>query len=463
MTRKKPLHLFHLPAFALLLAPLFLFLSGCEDQGGLSPELKLRIDDIVECEMLEKQVPGISITVVRNGKALYRRGYGKADIGAGTDVRPETKFALGSVTKIFTAIGVLNLYDRGLVDLDEEIGTYLPDLPNEEWKARTVRDLLSMSSGIPELSFCESGPKEGEACQDHPQGSPYTFNLCGEGHKCVSANRVPYPEYLERAAVIPLQFEGGSKYFYSNTNFLILGELIEAVSGESYEDYINGLILGPLGMTDTRPNNVPPPPIEGLAKGYAHVPDGEGSSDCVTLPDPPDDCSSPPPQDVKCKAIPTDDLRLPEESFSSGWLISNQIDMPRLEKALHELSAKLLTRETYDIMWTNRRFNDGSFDRFGLGWDVCSEKNDEFCPKPVDPEAGGGLDGSTLTDAPGSEGKVVSKDGGIPGYSSGIVRYLDDGISVIVLSNTLESSGPLQFSPIGLAAEIALVVRESGE
>ena len=98
MTRKKPLLPFHLPAFALLLAPLFLFLSGCEDQGGLSPELKLRIDDIVECEMLEKQVPGISITVVRNGKALYRRGYGKADIGAGTDVRPETNLYVWAFT-----------------------------------------------------------------------------------------------------------------------------------------------------------------------------------------------------------------------------------------------------------------------------------------------------------------------------------------------------------------------------
>ena len=434
-------------------------LAGCEEGGGLSPEVKIRIDNIVECEMLEKLVPGISVSVVRNGKILYKRGYGKADIGEGIDVKPETVFALGSVTKIFTAIGVLNLYDRGLVDLDEEIGTYLPDLPNEEWKVRTVRDLLSMSSGIAELAFCESGPKKGEVCEDHPLGTPYVYNLCGEGHRCVGANRVPYPEYLEKAAEIPLQFEGGADYFYSNTNFLILGELIAEVSGESYEDFINGLIIGPLGMTETRPNDVPPPPIEGLAKGYGHVSDGEGGADCVSLPDPPDNCTKAPPAGVKCKEIPTDDLRLPLESFAAGWLVSNQLDMSRLEKALHELSGLLLEPATYDLMWTNRRLNNGNYERFGLGWLVCSEKNDMFCPKPVDPEAGGDADGPALDGPVDKDGKVVAKDGGVPGYSTEILRYLDDGLTVIVLANIKDGS----FEPSSLAAEIALVVRDSGE
>jgi CubicO group peptidase (beta-lactamase class C family) len=450
--------------FALICASLSFLLNGCDDGGGISPRLKAQIDNIVECEMLEKLVPGISISVVRNGMFLYRKGYGKADIESDVDVTPETRFAIGSVTKVFTAIGVLNLYDLGLVDLDEKIGAYLPDLPNEEWKLRTVRDLLSMSSGIPELAFCQGGDKDGEVCEDHPQGSPFMYNLCGKDSKCVGANRVPYPEYLKRAAEIPLQFDGGAQYFYSNTNFVILGELIEAVSGESYEDYINGLILGPLGMTDTMPNDVPPPFIDGLAKGYSHNPSDEGGSDCVTLPDPPDNCTSPPPTGVKCKAIPIDELRLPEESFSAGWLVSNQIDFGKLEKALHQMSSRLLTTGTYDLMWSNRKLNNGNFERFGLGWDVCSEKQDEFCPKPIDPEAGGDLTGSIFPDSSGSEGKVVSKDGGVPGYSSEIVRYLDDGLTVIVFSNSLDvGNGPLNFEPANLAAEIALVVRQSGE
>lgn len=449
--------------FAIAGVCLSIYLAGCDEGGGLSPEVKLRIDNIVECEMLEKLVPGISISVVRNGKPVYRKGYGRADIEGGVPVTPETIFAIGSVTKVFTAIGVMNLYDRGLVDLDEEIGTYLPGLPNEEWKVRTVRDLLSMSSGIAELAFCGSGPKEGEVCEDHPLGTPFTYNLCGEGHECVGANRVPYPEYLEKAAEIPLQFEGGAQYFYSNTNFIILGELIAAVSGESYEDFIKGLILDPLIMTHTRPNNVPPPPIPGLALGYRHNPADEGGAECVSFPDPPDDCGSAPPSGVKCTAIPTGELRLPDQSFSAGWLVTNQIDLDKLEAALHAFSPELLTPQAYELMWTNRLLNDGTYERFGLGWDVCSEKQDEFCPKPVDPLAGGTLDDPVRPEPAGSEGKVISKDGAVAGYSSEIVRYLDDGLTVIVLSNSFDVEGPLGFEPANLAAEIALVVRESGE
>lgn len=88
---------------------------------------------------------------------------------------------------------------------------------------------------------------------------------------------------------------------------------------------------------------------------------------------------------------------------------------------------------TYNLMWTNRELNNGNFERFGLGWVVCSEKNDMLCPKPVDPEAGGELEGPELDEPAGEEGKVVSKDGAVPGYSAQIVRYLDDGITVVIL------------------------------
>ena len=437
---------------------LALFINSCDDGNDrLKPDIESVIDDIVECEMLEKQVPGVSISVVRNGEAVYQKGYGKADIAAGTDVTPETLFAIGSVTKVFTAIGVLRQYDAGLVDLDETIGAYLPDLPNEDWKDRTVRDLLSMSSGIPEYAFCKGGAKDGEACEDHPQGSPFVFNPCGEDSVCEGANRVPYPQYLDGAAEIPLQFPGGDQYFYTNTNFIILGELIEATSGLGYEDYIKDFILDPLDMTVTRPNNVPPPVIPGLALGYRHVDPGvEGAEPCVVFAEPPDNCSGAAPTNVACAAIPTDDLRLPEQSFSAGWLITNQRDFTKFERALHGLSPELLEAETYALMWTNTELNDGSFERFGLGWDVCSELDDADCPKPVDPLAGGEL-------VPGAEvtaGKVISKDGAVPGYSAAIVRYLDDGVAVLVLANTLDSDGPLQFSPVALAATIAEVVRE---
>ncbi|MFI5324166.1 MAG: serine hydrolase domain-containing protein [Thermodesulfobacteriota bacterium] len=143
--------------------------------------------------MLAKLVPGISISIVRNDNVLYQQGYGKADIEGDVDFTPETRFTIGSVTKIFTAIGALNLYDRGIVDLEQEIGTFLPGLSNDEWKVRTPRDLMSMNTGIPELAYCDGGAKQVEVCEDHPQGSSFTYNLCGKDSTCVGANRVPYP------------------------------------------------------------------------------------------------------------------------------------------------------------------------------------------------------------------------------------------------------------------------------
>jgi len=265
-------------------------------------------------------------------------------------------------------------------------------------------------------------------------------------------------------AQIPLQFDGGAQYWYSNSNFLILGELVEALSGKLYETYLNDNVLIPLGMTHTRPNTVPPPVIPGLAVGYSHVTDNPGPNafDCITFEEPPTGCKSGPPAGVKCEAIPVDELRLPAQSFSAGWLVTTQPDMVKLEKALHDLSPTLLNLSSYQEMWTNRLLTNGNFERFGLGWGVCSELNEIACPKPLDPLAGGDNEKLGNPTSSDTRGKVVFKDGGLPGYASILVRYLDDGITVVVFVNTTPArEGDLKFAPLDLAAEIALTIREN--
>jgi len=456
--------------FSLLLIILSSFIvSGCNDNGngGISQELTLLLDDIVKCTMLEKQLPGLSVTALKNGNVIYQKGFGKADIEGGVDVTPETRFALASMTKIFTTFGVMQLIEDGQAALDDPIGMHLPGLPNNEWKVRTIRDLLSMSSGIPELSFCTDGMTDESVCEDTTvDGEPVKFNVpcMNEGFECRGANRVPYIEYLDNAALIPLQFPGGAKYYYSNSNFIILGLLIEELSGMSYEEYLNEHVLGPIGMTHTRPNNVPPPVIPDLTLGYTHVTAEEepDAPECITFDAPPTNCSSGPPEGVRCKLIPVDDLRLPAQSFSAGWLISTQPDLANLERVLHLRSPILLDVTSYEEMWTNRQFNDGSFDIFGLGWGVCSEKDDMACPVPLDPLAGGESMDKIMQDAADEEGKVVFKDGALEGTSTIIVRYLKDGITVIVFDNiTGESEGELKFAPLDLAAEITKTIRDA--
>jgi len=450
--------------FSILLVVLsFFIISGCNNNSdnNISEELRLLIDDIVKCTMLEKQLPGLAVSVVKNGNVIYQEGFGKTNIASGDDVEIDTPFAIASMTKIFTTFSVMQLIEDGLATLDNPIGMHLPNLPNEQWKTRTIRNLLSMSSGIPELAFCKDGPKMGEVCEDNTR---FQFNLCGVGFRCEGANRLSYEQYLEGAAQIPLQFDGGAEYFYSNSNFLILGELVEALSGSEYETYLNDNVLMPLGMTNTRPNTVPPPVIPGLALGYKHVTENPGPNafNCISFEEPPTDCKSGPPTGVKCEAIPVDDLRLPDQSFSAGWLVTTQPDMVKLEKALHDLSPTLLNFSSYEGMWTNTLLTNDTFERFGLGWGVCSELNDTACPIALDPLSGGTNENDPKTDATGQTGKVVYKDGGLPGYGSIIVRYLDDGLTVVVLVNTSPvHEGDLKFAPLNLAAEIALTIRDN--
>jgi CubicO group peptidase (beta-lactamase class C family) len=420
-------------------------IGGCNndaDNGADVQEndLESRIDAFVQCEMFKKNIPGLSLSIVKDGEVLLQKGYGKADIENEIDVTPETLFALASITKVFTAIGVLQFLDQGQIELDDPIGMYIPDLPNTEWNIRTIRDLLSMSSGIP-----DDGIPGGEV--NFPEVLEVVAKYDGICIRYSPPRNTISPGICANPAII---------YSYSNTNFLILGDLINRISTQKdYESYINDSILTPLDMTSTQPNNLETPP-SGLAINYDNKADNDDPDavSCSAQSMPPENCIVSQPPDTKCRA---EEIIIPPlHSFSSGWLVTNQKDMVKFEKALHDLSPVLLKSETYELMWTNREFINGKFDPFGLGWAVCPEENEVLCIRPVDPEAGG--DNVVPESLPVDFiGKVVSKDGALPGFMSSITRNLDDGITVIVLIN---SRGILISD---LAAEIAQIVRDFGD
>jgi CubicO group peptidase (beta-lactamase class C family) len=181
--------------------------------------------------LVERRVsPSLAVTAVRDGDTIVARGYGWSDLEQGTNASAETIYLYCSITKLFTATALMQLRERGLVDLDRPVRAYLPDFPLNHPSGRevTVRHLLSHSSGIANpipVSWVHLAEEPAVNLDD------FTKRLLARYHQ--------------------LTFEPGSQYAYSNLGYLVLGQVIERISGQRYTDYIQQHILEVLDMHRT--------------------------------------------------------------------------------------------------------------------------------------------------------------------------------------------------------------------
>jgi D-alanyl-D-alanine carboxypeptidase len=183
-----------------------------------------------------------ALLVARHGNVLFQRAWGRADRKSGTANTVRTKFRVGSMNKMFTAVATLQLVEAGKLALDDPIGKHLPDYPNRELASKvTVRHLLTHTGGTGDIF----GPDYDE----------HRLKLRDHG------------DYVDLYGSRPLGFEPGSRWEYSNYGFVLLGALIEAVSGVSYYDYVREHVFRPAGMssTDSLPESEDVP---GRAVGY---------------------------------------------------------------------------------------------------------------------------------------------------------------------------------------------------
>lgn len=191
-------------------------------------------------QMRSSGAPGFAIGIVQGPHVLFARGYGRAG-SDGAAVTVDTPFILGSTSKSFTALCVMQLVDAGRIDLDQPVERYLPGFLRGEGRSITIRMLLNQTSGI------------NHAAGDQPILSP--------GPSGESAIRdwamALTPEALNRAA--------GAGYEYSNANFVVLGAVVEAVSGETYPAYLRAHVFEPLGM---RHSYASLDQAHGLAQGH---------------------------------------------------------------------------------------------------------------------------------------------------------------------------------------------------
>jgi len=186
------------------------------------------VDAFIAREMKRQRLPGLALGIVQGDRILYLKGYGQAD-SSGRPVTPETPFGIGSIGKSLTAMAVLQLAETGKIDLDSPIQRYIPT-KYDGAEFITVRQLLNQTSGFSQIS---------------------TFS------NTLSSINDPYQDALEKNALSYAEtfLKGTQKtehpYRYSNANYVLLGYILQQVSGQSYGDYVKEHIFSPLSMQDS--------------------------------------------------------------------------------------------------------------------------------------------------------------------------------------------------------------------
>jgi D-alanyl-D-alanine carboxypeptidase len=194
--------------------------------GGLAAQLPsataAKIDEIAAKALTDSGTPSVSIAIVQGGKTVYEKAYGKARLDPATSAKAEMRYSIGSVSKQFLAGAILLLVQDGKVTLDDRVSRYLPTLTRAG--EITIRQLLSHTSGYQDY---------------YPQDYVAPFM-----QEPVTAARI-----LDQWANKPLDFDPGTRWEYSNTNYVVAGRIVEQVTGGPYWNFLAKRILQPLGMT----------------------------------------------------------------------------------------------------------------------------------------------------------------------------------------------------------------------
>jgi CubicO group peptidase (beta-lactamase class C family) len=227
--------------------------EGTVDVQRLATETRAFLEELNAFEELS-----LAIMISRDGSPVLEAVYGMANRSFGVPNRIDTRFNLASMNKMFTAVGILRLVQEGLLDLDTTVGAYLPDYPNEAVRNTvTVHQLLTHTAGM--------------------------GNIFGKLYGQTPVNRYHEVEdYLPLFVDEPLRFEPGTRYEYSNAGYVLLGYLIEKVSGRNYHDYIRDNVFTPAGMADTDCYDVEYP-VPGLAIGYSRSKSGSATYEYRTI------------------------------------------------------------------------------------------------------------------------------------------------------------------------------------
>jgi len=307
-----------------------------------------------------------SVLVARGGKLILHQGYGMANYELDVPNAPKIKYRLGSVTKQFTAMAIIKLEEKGILKVADTVSSIFPDYPGGE--KITIHHLLTHTSGIPNLT---------------------------EFPDYVRTMALPSPalQTLERFKKLPLDFTPGEKFSYSNSGYILLGAIIEKVTGRPYQDFIRENIFQPLGMDDTGYDHAEAV-IKNRASGYEF------------------------PQDKMLNA-PYVDMSIPH---AAGALYSTVDDLYKWDRALY--TEKLISKADMARMFTPFKAN------YAYGWAIGSfagHKNIRH---------GGGINGFTtdISRFPDDDACVIV----LNNFSTGYTQEISDALSGILFGQAVE-------------------------
>jgi CubicO group peptidase (beta-lactamase class C family) len=288
-----------------------------------------------------------AVLIAHKGEILLSQGYGLADREQNTFNTSQTRFRLGSITKQFTAMAILMLQVQGKLHVEDTICNYVSDCP-ETWGEITIDHLLTHTSGIPNFTAFSN-------------------------YMRMRATPSPPEQTMARFKDLPLDFQPGEKWSYSNSGYIILGHIIEQVSGQTYEAFLQQSILSPLNLSDTGYDHN----SNGLAVGYT------------------DQYSN----------LPADfiDMSIPH---AAGALYSTVEDLYLWDQALYT-DALLPSAQLDQMFAAHAKIPDSAGWAYGYGWVIGLERGR----------------------------KIMLHGGGIAGFATMIVRYPNEQICLILLSN----------------------------
>ena len=289
-------------------------------QNSLATEKRAEIEKAVSSFMSANSVPGIGVAVVLEGEPAWSAGFGIADLENFAPATSSTLFRLGSISKPITAVAVLQLWERGKLDLDAPAQKYCPAFPQKEWPI-TARELLGHLGGIRHYNSDGKG--------DIPEDSARHF--------------ASMEESLQIFAADPLVSKPGTKFNYSTYGYSLLGCILEGATSQKYVDFVRENVFKPARMEHTQADDF-----------FAVIPhrtrwyhkDKAGA--------------------VRNAGVLDSSYKIP-----GGGLISSADDMARFEAAI--LADKLVQRSTRDLMWTILKPTEGKPSHYALGWFVAEK------------------------------------------------------------------------------------------